>query len=292
MAGKRRVFLIILGITILGMLGLSIGLTGLPFQPGNMLPLSGTLPYGNYQGFDLPGGPMLLQALRIIYIIALLVLPVVMIYLIISPVARRRLIKFLVRILPFVVGLYLFILFLKRLQDTNPQSTPLILGGSGTQPAPSVLPTPAPIPGPSETAIVWISAGISLVTVSALAWALWLLWRRRKLDLSPNRLIARQAQSALDALQAGGNLKNTIVRCYYQMSAVINKQRGILRSQAMTPHEFEEYLTTHGLPGEPIHQLTHLFEEVRYGDLEAGAAEEQVALNCLKAIVDACGRTG
>jgi len=292
MAGKRRVFLIILGIAILGMLGLSIGLTGLSFQPGNMLPANGTLPYGNYQGFDLPGGPMLLQALRIIYIIALLVLPVVMIYLIISPVARRRLLKFLVRILPFVVGLYLFILFLKRLQDTNPQSTPLILGGSGTQPAPSVLPTPAPIPGPSETAIVWISAGISLVTVSALAWALWLLWRRRKLDLSPNRLIARQAQSALDSLQAGGNLKNTIVRCYYQMSAVINKQRGILRSQAMTPHEFEEYLTTRGLPGEPIHQLTHLFEEVRYGDLEAGLAGEQVALDCLKAIVDACGRTG
>jgi len=38
-----------------------------------------------------------------------------------------------------------------------------------------------------------------------------------------------------------------------------------------------------------VHQLTHLFEEVRYGDLPAGPAEEQVALNSLTAIVEACG---
>ncbi|MGD0005079.1 MAG: DUF4129 domain-containing protein [Anaerolineaceae bacterium] len=291
MAGKRRVFLFILGIAILGMLVLSIGITGLPLQPGNMLPVNGTLPIGNYQGLDLPGGQALLQALRIIYIIALLVLPIVMVYLIISPEARRRLLKFLVRILPFILVIYLFFVAIKSCQGNKPPDNSLILGGLPPQPPSSILPTPAPIPAPSDTAIVLISAGISLVTVLVLGWALWLLWRRRKLDLSPNRLIARQAQSALDALQAGGNLKNTIIRCYYQMSAVINKQRGILRSQAMTPHEFEEYLTTHGLPGEPIHHLTHLFEEVRYGSLEAGAAEEQVALNCLKAIVDACGRT-
>jgi hypothetical protein len=72
------------------------------------------------------------------------------------------------------------------------------------------------------------------------------------------------------------------------MSAVINQQRGIQRSQAMTPHEFEEYLATNGLPGAPVHQLTHLFEEVRYGDITAGSAEEQVALNSLTAIIEAC----
>ena len=101
-----------------------------------------------------------------------------------------------------------------------------------------------------------------------------------------------QAQSALDALQAGGDLKNTIIKCYYQMCAVINEHRGILRSQTMTPHEFEDYLASKGLPGEPVHQLTHLFEDVRYGNLLAGAAEEQVALNSLTAIIEACGRTG
>jgi hypothetical protein len=289
MTGKRRVFLIILGIAILGMLGLAIGLTGLSLLPGDLLILSGMLQIGNYQGFDMPGGQALLQFIRIIYLLAIVTLPIMMIYLIISPTARRRLLKFLLRSLPFFLGLYLFILFLKRLQGDNTSDTPLLLGAPAKQAVPGVIPPLAPIPDPSETAIVLISVILSLVMVSIIGVALWLLWRRSKPDLSPNRLIARQAQSALDALQAGGDLKNTIIRCYYQMSAVINQQRGIQRSKAMTPHEFEQYLATNGLPGEPVHQLTHLFEEVRYGDLPAGAAEEQAALNSLTAIIEACG---
>jgi hypothetical protein len=289
MVGKRRLFLIILSIAVLGMLGLSIGLTGLTFQPGNMLPFTGMLVFGNNQSLDLPGGQVLLQAIRIIYIIALLVLPFMMIYLIISPAARRQFLKFLARSLPFILGLYLFIVVIRRLQGNNPGDSPLFPGGSVNQPGLPGLATPTVVPGPSDTIILLISAILSLVTLSLIGWALWLLWRKRQLDLSPKRRIARQAQSALDALQAGGNLKNTIIRCYYRMSAVINEQRGILRSQAMTPHEFEQYLTANGLPGEPIHQLTHLFEEVRYGDLVVGAAEERVALNSLTAIIVACG---
>lgn len=289
MTGKRRVFFIILGAAMLGMLGLSIGLTGLSLKPGDLLPLSGALPYGNYEGLDLPGGQALLQFIRIIYIIALLTIPLMMIYLIISPDARRRLLKFLIRSLPFLLGLYLFILFLKRLAGNNISGTPTQAGLPAIQPVPGVIPTQAPIPGPSETAIVIISVILSLITVSIIGGVIWLIWRRSKLDSSPNQQIARQAQSALDALQAGGDLKNTIIRCYYQMSAVINQQRGIQRSQTMTPHEFEQYLSSNGLPGEPVHQLTHLFEEVRYGDLLAGATEEQVALNSLSAIIEACG---
>jgi len=289
MTGKRRTFLIILGIAILGMLGLSIGLTGLKLQPGDLLPLSGAMPLGNYQGPDVPGGQVLLQIIRIIYFLAFLTVPIIMIYLIISPEARKRMLKFILRSLPFVLAIYLFILFLKRLQGNNTTDTPLQIGSPALQPAPGPVPTLAPFPGPSETSIVIISVVLSLVTVSIIGGVVWLLWRRSKLDKSPQQLIARQAQSALDALQAGGDLKNTIIRCYYQMSAVINQQRGIQRNQAMTPHEFEQYLASNGMPGEPVHQLTHLFEEVRYGDLLAGPAEEQVALSSLTAIIEACG---
>ncbi len=289
MTGKRRSILIILGVAILGILGLSIGLTGLKLQPGDLLPLVGSMPYGTYQGFDMPGGQALLQLIRIIYLLAIVTLPIMLIYLIISPTARKRLLKFLLRSLPFLLGLYLVILFLKRLQGNNPADTPLQLGAPANQAAQGPIPTPPPFPGPSETAIVVISVILSLVAVAIIGGVVWFLWRRSKVNLSPNRLIARQAQSALDALQAGGDLKNTIIRCYYQMSAVINQQRGIQRSQAMTPHEFEQYLASNGLPGEPVRQLTHLFEEVRYGDLPAGAAEEQVALTSLSAIIAACG---
>ena len=293
MTGKRGLFLIILGIAILGMLGLSIGLTGLSLQPGDLFPLLGLFQIGNYGLIDLPGGQVFLQAIRIIYLIALLVTPIMIIYLIVSPTARRQFLRLFLRSLPFILGLYLVSVVLIRLRANNPTANPFNLGGSGDQSGPAGLPAPVPIiPGLSETSIVLISVALSLVTVSIIGYLLWLLWRRRQDELSPNRLIARQAESALDVLQAGGDLKNTIIRCYYQMSAVINEQRGILRSQAMTPHEFEEYLSAQGLPDEPIHQLTHLFEQVRYGDLPAGPVEEQVALNSLTAIVEACGRTG
>jgi hypothetical protein len=233
----------------------------------------------------------LLQAVRLIYLIALIVTPIMMIYMIVSPTARRRFLKILARSLPFILGFFLVIEFLKSLHATNSPNTPISLGGLGNQSGQTGIPTPTPlIPGPSETAIVLISVILSLISVAIIGGALALLWRRRQDKITPNRLIARQAQSALDALQAGGDLKNTIIRCYYQMSAVINEQRGILRSQTMTPHEFEAYLSTNGLPGEPVHQLTHLFEEVRYGDQAVGPLEEQAALNSLTAIVEACGR--
>ena len=292
MTGKRLIFLIILGVAILGMLGLSIGLTGLSLNPGDMLPFISAIPSGNYQFFDIPGGMAFLQVIRIIYIIAIVVLPIVIIYLIVSPKARRQFLKVLVRSLPIFLGIYFFIMLLKRLQGNNSPGNPFGLGGSGNLPGVAGAPTSTPIPGPSETAIILISVTLSLFIVSIIGWVLWLLWRRRQDELTPGRLIARQAQTALDTLQAGGDLKNTIIRCYYQMSAVINEQRGLLRSQAMTPHEFEQFLSANGLPGEPIHQLTHLFEEVRYGDVPAGPAEEQVALNSLTAIVEACGGTG
>jgi hypothetical protein len=289
MTGKRKVILISLGAAIVGILSLSIGLTGLTLQPGDFLPLMGSMPVGNYQGFDMPGGQVLLQFIRVIYLLAIVTIPIVMIYLIISPTARKRLLKFLLRSLPFLLVLYFFILFLKRLSGNNTPDTPMIVGSPANQAAQGQVPPLPPIPNPSETTIVIISVIISVIMVSIIGVALWFLWRRRQPDNSPKQLIARQAQSALDALQAGGDLKNTIIRCYYQMSAVINQQRGIQRSQAMTPHEFEQYLASNGLPGEPVSQLTHLFEEVRYGDLPAGAAEEQVALNSLTAIIEACG---
>jgi hypothetical protein len=90
----------------------------------------------------------------------------------------------------------------------------------------------------------------------------------------------------------GGNLKNTIMRCYYEMSQVINEQRGIRRDRSMTPREFEIYLESNGLPGEPVRQLTHLFEDVRYGDLAVGEKEEQQAQSSLTAIIEAVKRVG
>jgi hypothetical protein len=58
----------------------------------------------------------------------------------------------------------------------------------------------------------------------------------------------------------------------------------------MTPSEFEQALQGKGLPREPVHQLTHLFEEVRYGARQVGEREERQAIDSLSAIVAACTR--
>jgi len=112
----------------------------------------------------------------------------------------------------------------------------------------------------------------------------WLM-RRSKMNLGK---IAQQAQQALDALQSGGDLRDTVIRCYYEMSRVLRIQRGIQRTKDMTPREFESTLETVGLPAEAVHQLTRLFETVRYGAQNIGENEEQQAIASLTAIVAAC----
>jgi hypothetical protein len=56
----------------------------------------------------------------------------------------------------------------------------------------------------------------------------------------------------------------------------------------MTPREFEDRLINRGLPGESIKTLTRLFEQVRYGSLNANPGEEDQAVACLTDIVNYC----
>jgi len=46
------------------------------------------------------------------------------------------------------------------------------------------------------------------------------------------------------------------------------------------------------LPVSPVHQLTQLFETVRYGGVTPGRKEEQVAVTSLRAIINACQKPG
>jgi hypothetical protein len=72
------------------------------------------------------------------------------------------------------------------------------------------------------------------------------------------------------------------------MSRVVAEAREIRRDKATTPHEFEDVLAQAGLPAEPLHALTKVFEDVRYGGLTPGPAERQAAIVSLEAIAAAC----
>jgi len=90
-------------------------------------------------------------------------------------------------------------------------------------------------------------------------------------------------------LEAGGDLKNIVLRCYRDMSRVLSEQRGIERELSMTPREFERQLQAAGLRDEHIQRLTRLFEQVRYGPQQADPQQEREAAACLQAIVRTYG---
>jgi hypothetical protein len=100
--------------------------------------------------------------------------------------------------------------------------------------------------------------------------------------------MSQEAQAAVEALEAGGDFQDVVLRCYARMSQVLAEQRGVFRQSAMTTHEFERVLIKLGFPSEPVRTLTHLFEEVRYGSIQQGESGTQMAISSLNAIISYC----
>ena len=69
------------------------------------------------------------------------------------------------------------------------------------------------------------------------------------------------------------------------MSLALEEGKKLERKEFMTTREFEALLEEEGVPYEPVHQLTRLFEAVRYGNWQPNPTDEQKAINCLEALV-------
>lgn len=130
----------------------------------------------------------------------------------------------------------------------------------------------------------WLANFLFVLLVAFLVWRIIRGWKSRKTTLDH---LAVEASEAIQDLQSGADLKDTILNCYLEMSNALQSQRGIQRKTAMTPREFEIELERSGLPQEQIRRLTRLFEMVRYGNLSLGQEEQAEAITCLQAIVDA-----
>ncbi len=137
---------------------------------------------------------------------------------------------------------------------------------------------------PPHWLVILFSLGMSVLIMGVLT----VLWRRLQHRSHPFDRVAQEAEKTLETLNAGGDLKEGVVRCYYEMIRVISEHRGLERDQAMTTREFESYLEAMGLPGTHIKRLTRLFEKVRYGAKRLCIDEEREAVSCLTAIVHAC----
>jgi hypothetical protein len=129
---------------------------------------------------------------------------------------------------------------------------------------------------------------LAVLLSAGLVGIAWFIWRRSRRPAGPLEQLAQEARQALVALEGGADVQDTVMRCYFEMSRILSEQRGISRSETMTPREFELRLKGAGLPDGDVEQLTRLFESVRYGARVPGEQEERQAAACLRAIAKAC----
>jgi hypothetical protein len=152
---------------------------------------------------------------------------------------------------------------------------------------PMEIPTPVSTPpvtsplGPVPIALLWL-VGIGLL-VSSIFLGVWIFAPSKRVTTIDR--VGLEAESARQALISGLDLKDVILKCYQQMSLALEQDQGLEREDFMTTREFENLLEAAGIPYDPIHQLTQLFEAVRYGNWQPHLLDEQKAINCLEAII-------
>ncbi len=278
---RRRWILLLSGASLAALLALGMSLSELDFQTGQPFRVVwDELTRGLWAGI-LPSDDRSLWAIvRILIFIYLWALvPAAILYSLLSAEGRRRLLTAMLLASIGVVVLFL----LSRTGILRDLLGDLILSFSQQeQPAFEAAPA-AEISSPPNW-LRWVLNGFLVVVLSAAAWFSW-----RRLRRGPPRLeqLAHTAQVAIDDLEGGGSFADVVRRCYFEMSRVLRRERGVQRELGMTPREFEFALQGVGLPEEAIHRLTRLFEAVRYGEHSASPGERKEAVGCLEAVVRA-----
>jgi hypothetical protein len=100
--------------------------------------------------------------------------------------------------------------------------------------------------------------------------------------------LSLEAQHALDSLQEGQDLQETILHCYLTMIHIVKESHGIIRDLSMTPLEFERHLELRGFEKESVSLLTRLFEKARYSDKLSDDNDYSQAVVCLEKIASLC----
>jgi hypothetical protein len=169
-----------------------------------------------------------------------------------------------------------FLLVILKIPDSgNSKSTAM--------PVPTTAEPLATAPlGQTPPLLLWL-VGIGLLGIGILL-GVWILTSASRKE-TPIDLVGFEAEKAWKALKNGLDLKDVITKCYHQMSLALEKKRGIKRKDFMTTGEFENLLVLTGIPHEPVHQLTQLFEAVRYGKWQPNFTDEQRAIKCLETII-------
>jgi Domain of unknown function (DUF4129) len=271
----KRKTLILLGLVMTLTIMIAASLSQLELRPGMPLPS-----VDNSQvviSADQQELPVVFPISGVFKVLFALVLAISMLYVIyrmirsIGWVNVRSYIQTILVIIWIAGSITFLIMLLPKTQNTFLMEPP---------PPTQMPPVTSPL-GPAPTLLLWL-AGIALL-MSSLLLGIWIFApskRETTIDL-----VGLEAEKAWQALMTGLDLKDVILKCYRQMSLVVEKEQGIERKDFMTTREFEHLLEAAGMPHAPIHQLTQLFEAVRYGNWQPNLMDEQKAIHCLQTIV-------
>jgi hypothetical protein len=270
--------IVFLGILAVCTVFLSIGLSGLTFEPGMALPeinyeqQDSVQPEGsidNYLGMD-----NLLKYILIFGITAVII--VLTIYKIIAKKTWKELgsalkLSFILIIVFTVLILFLFFAFPRTTNLTITEN--LIIEEEERIEAPV-----GEIP-----AAIFLILGIIPVVLTVVLVLKIILSRDR--DDGARKSLEYEALNAKAALTGGSDLKSVIIKCYHNMCLALKEEHEIERNTFMTTREFEKRLEAEGAPEKPVRILTGLFESARYGNWQPGQEDEKRALNSLDDII-------
>ncbi len=290
MMGPKRFWLLLLAtLIVVGTVLLAAGVPRMELLPGQFYALGEGLSFESGMPALGTGSAWVEIFFRAGLVIAALLLPFGIVYFLVSPKARKQIIRQALVLLLFF-AFYYMVLSAQLGEVLNNVTTNEIQSPNlTTDSAPSELPPPPEFVADSPPWLVFVATlGVAILITAIVGGGIWLLMNRRRPAPTPLEQLAQEADSALKVIRSGGDLRNTVLRCYAEMSRVLREQRGIERKEAMTPREFEQYLAETGIPAPYVRQLTRLFEDVRYGSKSLGEQEERQAVLCLTAIVDTC----
>jgi hypothetical protein len=285
---QKQVTLLLAALALAGLFILATGLNTLDLKSGPLYLLPEKeqktlepLPVGDNQATS--------SYLGVLLVVFLIVLPISLVYLLLSPEARRR---FLIQVIQALVMVFFLYFLYRNIGRIFPNLSKQFAGGmNGDLEARGIeLRFLEPFT-PRNPA--WLIELLSFVLAVGFVYFLFWLWRKRgQMDAhtsTPAEKLVRSAQIALRGIDAGQNLRDVVLRCYQEMTEAVADKRHISRPEYATPHEFVNKLETAGMPAEQVRRLTDLFETVRYGHKIPGSQERAEAVACLKAVVERLG---
>jgi len=288
-AQKQKLLGILIFICIL-MVFVGISLSALQMQPGKLFS-----PLNSGQSTPSPESGLgdmswFLAVIRGFQIILLILLPIYFIVSLLSKRGRRKLgLDFLRIMIPFLILMWISEAGQRFTQrDGTEGLQPGFLDFSGI--SRNTAETPIFEAKPQPWMLTLIIVGVAALAAAIAFYGLKTRSQNKNSDFDSQEF-ANRAQAALDDIETAKiEFDDVIIRCYAEMSQTLQAEKGIRRAEAMTTHEFERILLAKGFPGQPIQQLTQLFEQVRYGRRKLEEDAKRQATESLREIIAFCGR--